>query len=217
MGTTSPDNIAFPDTSTPWSSVPDFSVLSSSVQTALDKRQIYNFQWVDQAARNAQLGMRQGDTGYQIDTKSEYLYEGGAWRLALPYAEFLSPTRTVALTTYVAFAGILIQSGTSTSTTFATASVNVITVPDPGIYLISVFSNCSVSVSGAFIMVGMAANATTNLGSQVARGQFGGDNVAMTTAVYRQASTNGIFNFWYNQPDTVSRSYQATIRVMRLA
>jgi len=37
------------------------------------------FVWADAAARTAATSMAAGDKGYQVDTKTEYLYSGSAW------------------------------------------------------------------------------------------------------------------------------------------
>lgn len=216
MPTTPQNNIFFPDTSTPWATTSDFSTSASSVEVALNSRERYTYRWANATARSAETSMRQGDTGYQIDTRAEYIYDSGAWRLALPYAEFTAATSTLASTAYASSSAISIQTSTSTSTTFATSSGSIITCVDPGVYMVSLYGVSSAAVSNAFAMIGIASDATTNFASQIGRAQFGGDNVASWSSFYRFASAGGQFFFYWKQNDATSRNYTSTIRVARV-
>lgn len=80
MATTTPDSIYYPlgtDAVAPLNTV--FATQATSVQAALNARQRKSYRWTNTAARTAQVGMVAGDTGYQIDTKAEYLYDGTGW------------------------------------------------------------------------------------------------------------------------------------------
>lgn len=216
MPTTPQNSIFFPDTSTAWATTSDFSTLASSVETALNLRERYTYRWANTAGRNAETTMRQGDTGYQVDTRAEYIYDSGAWRLALPYAEFTGASSTLTSTAYASSSAISIQTSTSTSTTFATSSGSIITCTDPGVYMVSLYGVCSAAVSSAFAMIGVASDATTNFASQIGRAQFGGDNVAAWSSFYRFSAAGGQFFFYWKQNDTTSRNYTSTIRVARV-
>jgi hypothetical protein len=96
---------------------------ATSVQAALALRQRYEFVWANAAARTAQTGMTTGSTGYQVDTRSEYIYESSLWRLKTPHAEFTASV-SAPLSSLVLVGTPTIDSTNSTSTTFATANGN---------------------------------------------------------------------------------------------
>lgn len=218
MPTTSPDNIFFPDTSTAWATASDFAVEASSVQNAFNARERYTYRWPTASERGAETTMRQGDTGYQIDTRTEYVFDSGSWRLATPYAEFTTASRTVASTGYTQQNTITLNTGTSTSTTFASPYLSFhIQLTDPGLYMISMYGVCSVQVDGAFAMVGIDTDAITNFASQIGRAEFAGDNVAMMTTFYRFSAAGGAFYLYWKQGDATSRSYSSTVRVLRIS
>ena len=59
------------------SDVTESQLQGASIQAALSHHGAY---WADAAARGAQTGMQQGETGYQADTGFYYTYIGGSWR-----------------------------------------------------------------------------------------------------------------------------------------
>lgn len=212
MGTTSPDNIFFPDTSTPWATTSDFSVNASSVQTALNFRQRYEFVWATSTQRTAQAGMRVGDTGFQLDTKSEYIYDTGGWRLKFSYVEY-SGSGSVTTSTYVAPV-LSVNSGNSTDTTFTSnPSAGVITFAQPGIYSIAVIEAQSGGSSG-----------TTNFAlitSDVAHTQF--ISIAPFTALvananapfFRTTAANTSIYIWIFQSSGSTQTVATTVRIGR--
>lgn len=217
MPVTSPDNIFYPDTSAAQNQAAYMATHSSSVQSALSARQRYTYVWANDSARNSQLGMTTGSTGYQLDTKTEYKYENGFWRLATPYAEFMSANKTITSDGYSTLGDITINSGLSTSTTFATSSANVITFTDPGIYSISAFTVASVAAGSAFVMLGTSTQATTNFAFQISRGPFANDNVNMLVMpFYRTTAPGSSIYFYVAKPTTQSIAFYSTIRIGRL-
>lgn len=80
MPTTSPDNIFFPDVSSPASEITNLSTMAASIQTALGFRTRFDFVWPSITERTAQTGMVDGSRGYQIDTGFDYRYNGTLWR-----------------------------------------------------------------------------------------------------------------------------------------
>lgn len=79
MALTSPDNLPIVpgnDTGT-WKSW--INTIVTAVQAAFSKRMGYNYRWADATARAAQAGMVEDATGYQIDTKVTYRYNGTTW------------------------------------------------------------------------------------------------------------------------------------------
>lgn len=78
-GTTTPDGIAFLQTGDTVTPSAESSAQATTIQAAFSQRQIHTFSWVNPAARIAQTGMIEGDTGYQADTDTYYYYNGSAW------------------------------------------------------------------------------------------------------------------------------------------
>ena len=214
MPTTNPDNIFFPDNSTTWATVSDFSVAASSTQAAFLNRQRYSYRWNTASDRSAETAMRQGDFGYQLDTRTEYIYDSGAWRVGVPYATFNIASKTIATTAYQGSGAVSIDASNSTSSTFSTGGSFFIVVSDAGVYLLNYYATCSAATSG-FGMIGIAPDATTNFASQIGRAQFVGDNAASVSTSYYH-SAGGAFYFYWKQPDSTSRSYAATVTITRL-
>lgn len=79
MPVTSPDSIYYADGSTAMSAEAISAAQATSVQDALDVRQIKSYVWANATARGTQTGMTEGDMGYQRDTNEPYLYTGTAW------------------------------------------------------------------------------------------------------------------------------------------
>lgn len=125
MPTTSPDNIYYADGSTPMSAEAISAAEATSVQNALNSlinntRQIRAFVWADTAARNDQIGMTEGDIGYQLDSDTNYQYTGSVW--VARYAGGLVPI----VPTSVAGTGVSLNAGTGliTTTNATTANIN---------------------------------------------------------------------------------------------
>jgi hypothetical protein len=217
---TSPDNIVRWTNSDPASLVSESQAQGDSIQLALAKRERYTFVWANSSERNAQTGMVAGSLGYQVDTKTEYIYDSSSWRIQLPYAEFGSSDVSVATGTYVGFGSIDIDAGQSTSTTFALGSAsNYITIVEPGIYSINVFAVADTAVGSgiAFTAIGTHPNMTFDFSYQIARGPYAADNVAMTNlGFYRVAGANQNIYFYHRHNAGSSRTIGADIRVGRL-
>jgi hypothetical protein len=139
MGATSPDNIYMLDKSGSASLVQESQTQGATIQAAFNKRQRYDFVWPTSAERGVQTGMAQGSRGYQVDTKSEYLFDGGNWRLAIPHAEYTA-TKTIpnAGSASTAVGTFSQDSSHTTDTGFSTAtSDGTITLANPGLYSFS--------------------------------------------------------------------------------
>lgn len=83
---TSPWNIPLFDDNSPFDPIQNvFNSQSQALNTALNNlvsvRQIQTFKWANDAERNAQTGMVNGDEGYQTDTNTGYKYVGGVWQI----------------------------------------------------------------------------------------------------------------------------------------
>lgn len=139
---TSPDNIPYPNDPTTdvvndlsnW-----FEDQALAVQSAFLKRQQGTYVWTDDAGRLAQTGMKQGDEGYILATKTSFVFDGGTWRLATPHAEFTAVlTASTPNNTLYNLGVFTLDAANSTSTTMAVAGASgIIKITDPGLYSIS--------------------------------------------------------------------------------
>lgn len=122
------------------------SAEGSNLANLLKNRQRFDFEWANAAARGAQTGMVQGSRGYQIDTKTEYLYDAGQWRLAIPYIEFSSTDQVIADDNTYGQTGWSVDTSRSTDQDMVTVSGNEFTFTQAGLYIVAV--KCS-GVSGS--------------------------------------------------------------------
>ena len=138
----------------------------SSVADLMKNRERFDYTWADSTERTEQTGMVQGSRGYQEDTKSEYLYDNSAWRLALPYAEF-NASKSLADTPGGANpVGVFsIDSTQSNDSTFAVPGGDgEITLTQPGIYAVSCLTNMGgTATSRSFMQVDLGGVALQRL------------------------------------------------------
>lgn len=145
---TSPDGIALWTNSDPVSLVQESQTQGATIQAALNKRERYDFVWAISSERTSQTGMVQGNRGYQIDTKSEYIYDNSAWRLNTPHAEFTA-SKSIPTASQVGIGTLSIDSPASTSSTFVTAIADgQIRIVEPGIYGITISVDWGTAASG---------------------------------------------------------------------
>lgn len=91
-GTTTPDNLPYPDNGDNYNVTAAFQALAEATQIALDDHQIYSYRWDDSSGRTAETGMRVGDLGYQVDTDTLYRYDGTSWQVWVVTARDWTPT-----------------------------------------------------------------------------------------------------------------------------
>lgn len=218
MATTTPDSLYYPvgtDGVAPLHTV--LANMQTSVQTAMSKRQRTSYVWTNQAARDAQTGMTAGSTGYQLDTKTEYVFNGTIWQIGTPYAEFSGTTQTGDSNGYKAFTGLALDTATSTTTTdITTTGSNFITLVNPGVYSLSMYTTVSAATTG-FTMVGTSTSATTDLAPQLSRGPFVSDNVStLSLPLYRSTVANQNLYFYFRIPTGIN-NIVPRIRIGRVA
>lgn len=212
---TSPDNIVKWTNSDPASIPLASQAQGDSVQAALNNRERYDFVWANSGERSGQLGMVQGSRGYQIDTRTEYLYDNSSWRLSTPHAEYtFSATPITTAGTAKPAGNLSFDSSQSTSSTFTTTSASPATgqviIVDPGIYAYSatVSTVGAVGISArAFVEVSFDSNpaTTSQIKSRVTIG-VGEDRTTLSVANVRTVSANqGLFlRFYHQNGSTVS-------------
>lgn len=133
MPTTTPDSIFYADGTTPASLADITSAMATSVQNALDLREGHSFKWADSTEKSAQSGMLTGDTGYQEDNATFYIYNGTSWKIWAKQATAYTPTfsnftATSSAFTYSIAGGRVFVSGKATcSSTLPTGAVTFTT------------------------------------------------------------------------------------------
>lgn len=133
MPTTSPDSIYYADGTTPASLADITAAMATSVQDALNLREGHSFSWADATARAAQTGMSTGDTGYQVDNDTFYIYNGSAWKIWAKQSTAYTPTFTSFTASSSTFyysiaAGVVTVTGKATcSSTLPTGSIRFTT------------------------------------------------------------------------------------------
>jgi hypothetical protein len=212
---TSPDNIAKWTLQDPTSIVQESQTQGDSIQAALDKRQRYDYVWADSAARTAQTGMVQGSRGYQVDTKSEYLYDSSAWRLAVPYAEYTKGVQAINSGVYTQLGGWTQVAASTTDTTFTSISATggILTIVNPGVYSVSVVSGyAGSSPAGSFTTItpDLAHLSWYDIGGYI-------QSIGTTGSFIRTTASNQTVYLWTFQASggAVNITF-GTLRVIRL-
>jgi len=141
MPLTAKNKIWYADTSSPLDIAETSATQATSVENALNLRSRYDFSWNNLSERNAQQGMINGSIGFQIDTRSDYIYFNGSWQLKTPHAEFTASfTGTTGGPVGVGI--FAYDPAPSTSSTFVVPGVNgQLVIVDPGVYAISSVSS----------------------------------------------------------------------------
>lgn len=172
MPVTSPDSIYFSDTTTTMDPNAISAAQATSVQAALALRQRFEFVWANAAARTSQAGMAAGSTGYQIDTRSEYIYESSIWRLKTPHAEYTIAPVSVPNNTFTLQGALTLVAAASTSSTFAVPNGNSsFRIVDPGIYAISVLVYMGANYT-QLMFIELSTTSTSSPANRVMRGDM---------------------------------------------
>lgn len=215
---TSPDGIALWTNADPVSLVQESQTQGATIQAALNKRERYDFVWANSSERTSQTGMVQGSRGYQIDTKSEYIYDNSAWRLALPYAEFTMAAKIIPTAVYTTMSPLVYQSAPSTSATMITASPTsgAFVIVDPGVYGFSIYAQEAggAAITGQSHIV--VADTVTGTNTQYTRGYFTGGQSAMAPMPFFRTTTANTTIYILAYQDTGSnKNINGTLRIGR--
>lgn len=122
-----------------------------------------------------------------------------------PYAEFDAAVTTGQTSGYKAFGAITLDASSSSSTVAVTSDgSNYITLRDPGLYSLSVYTYVSASTTG-FTMVGTSPDATSQFAPQLSRGPFVNDNVStLNLPLYYSKTPGQRLYFYYRLPDAIT-------------
>lgn len=214
MPNTSPDNINYPDTSFAQNQPAYMATHASSVQAAFDKRQRYSYYWANATARTSQTGMTEGSLGYQVDTKTDYQYDNGAWRLSVEHAEF-NATMTVNGATVTTLGAFSYISANTTSTSFVTpAGSGLLSIANPGLYAVSSYTYIQAAAT-ARSFVELFPQGGPNLQRvSIPTGEDAG-SLSLPNLRVTSAGQNYLFNVY--QQSGATRTVTSTVRITRIA
>lgn len=216
---TTPDAITRWQVSDPASLVQMSTAIGDSVQTALNKRERYDFVWANTTERNNQTTMVQGSRGYQIDSKAEYIYDNANWRLAASYYEANSTTNPIS-TANSGTINVLTANSNSTDTAFISSGTGLVTVENAGIYSFHLAGkeNGSNPCGGQSQLVISSSNTFADVAGRLANGMFAG--ALMATAVlpfYRTTVADEIIYFYFYNDAGATRTINCTLSIGRVA
>lgn len=201
----------------PSSLVQESQAQGDSIELALSKRERFDFVWANSAERTAQTGMVQGSRGYQVDTKSEYLYDSSVWRLAIPYAEFTLAQKSIPSAVYTSLGNLSEVAANTTDTNLVAEGANgVFTIINPGVYGFSIYST---SDNGQGLPGQSHVVVTTTpggLGLHITRGYFSGGRDSMAPMpFYRVTAANTILYTSIYQEHAAAQPVSAILRIGR--
>lgn len=212
MATTTPDSIFYRTGVDTFSDAAESASQASSVQNALSLRQGYNFVWANSTARTGQTGMTQGSTGYQVDTKTPYIYDNSAWRLQTSYSEWVQTVQSVATGVFTQPTTMTYQSGTSTDATFVSVTGGNITIAQPGIYAMSWVANIATATTTSFIDITSDVAHTQIL----AISPFTFDVAQANIPFIRITAANTILYLWVRHQTGAAANMTSTFRIGRI-
>lgn len=209
---TSPDAIAMWDNGDPTSIVQESQTQGASIQAALSKRERFDFVWANSSERTGQTGMVQGSRGYQVDTKSEYIYDNSAWRLALSHAEFTASVSIPNASGSLCGVFTLDPTTTTNSTFVVPGTTGVLIVADPGIYAVSTHTSIAAAATGrSFVNLGVGGPEAQRVSITV-----GEDIGSLAMPNVRTITTNVQLSFNIFQTTGATRNTTTRARITRM-
>lgn len=166
--------------------------IANSLAVLLGRRERGDYVWANSGERTSQTGMKEGDRGRQKDTKAEWLFTDGSWRLATPYIEFTGSNQTIPDAETYGIIGWSVDSTRSSDTTMVNQSVQPygFTFVRAGIYFIQM----RVAGATAAGLTMLSAETPPVEGIEVA--SYVG-NVATFSTVYRTTADNTTLYVWH--------------------
>lgn len=218
MPTTSPDDIWYTSRNDFYSAEAISANEASSVQAALSKRERFDFVWANESERSDETGGVQGARGYQVDSKTEYIYDNSSWRLASPLIQldFNSVTANPGVRQNVG--QTTINSTVSSSTDFVSPMNQYVKLDEPGIYSIQervTLDSGNISfTSGSHAMFTRDDSSTA---PSEAIAPFVA-NVAMPILSYHRTTSPGeALYFWIRHYESSELTFSGWIRIARVA
>ena len=215
MPLTVPDDINYPDTDYAGGFVPAMALMATSVQDALDGRQGQTFVWDDQADRDAETGMGNGDTGYQLDTSRRYSYNGSSWVgfESRPHIEFTATSASVAASTTSSVGTLTLDATRSNVGTIGGIVANALTLSESGIYAIDFSGSIPASPTGSFFVQVSDGTSSYKINGTTSSGTLGGALVAN----YFAATAGVVLTFTFFHVSAANRVLTSRIAITRIA
>ncbi len=195
----------------------------NSLAKLMRNRERFDYTWAAAADRTAQTGMVAGSRGYQVDTKSEYLYDSSTWRLALPYIEMTCNTGGVPDGTFWGNTTWTVDAANSTDTTMITnPGSDLLRFVRPGIYSVEAMTHLRNASDTANQAVSARSfldlSAAASVGTPIHRAYMtpGEDLIGFTMPVLRIAAANTDLILYIYKINGVSTLMKSRIRVARL-
>jgi hypothetical protein len=168
----------------------------SSLVALMQKRERFDFTWANSTERGAQTGMLQGSRGYQEDTKAEYVYESGAWRVTPAFIQFTATGQATTAATNQQMTGWTLASSASTDTSLATWDTNHFVLPRTGIYIVSMYGLHSGAGATAYFACGDSSSWSTAANYAIGPVE---NTMGSLTFVFNATAVNSFLYFWnYN-------------------
>lgn len=214
--------IWYADSLTPYSAETISSQEATTLADLMSRRERYAYEWANAGARSAEIGMRQGSLGYQVDTRSEYIYDGGAWRLSFAYFEgngTSSSTATGSTNGAGSGSAITIDNTNSTDTSFITASTSQVRFNRAGIYSINLASKetGSNACTGQSQVVISENPLFSNVPGRLANGMFSGALMANAVLPFYPVATPGSLLYFHFYNDSgANRTVASKVTIGRL-
>lgn len=188
-----------------------------SIETAFGKRERFDFVWANSAERTGQTGMVQGSRGYQIDTKTEYLYDNSNWRLATSYSEWNHGPQVVGTGVEAQATALTINNTLSTDTAFITTTgAGIINFVNPGIYAVSWTITLNAGAPGTQGYASVAYGpAGANIISLAAFALTGG--VTVSIPFLRTTASNTTANLRLYQNSGANTTMSSILRIGRIS
>lgn len=216
------ETIFYADSVTPYSAATISSSEASSLAALMGNRERYSYEWANAGARGAEVGMRQGSLGYQVDTRTEYIYDSGAWRPSFAYYEG-NATSAVTPTGQDRGAGsasgLTIDSSASTDQTFITTNTSTIRFTRTGIYSINMASKetGNNACTGQTQIVISESPLFSSVPARLANGMFSGALMASATVPFYPVYAPGsqLYIHFYNDSGA-NRTIASKVSIGRL-
>jgi hypothetical protein len=181
----------------------------SSLAALMRNRERFEYSWATSSARTSQTGMVQGSRGYQIDTKTEYIYDGGAWRVEPAYIEFTAANQAVSAGS-TQLTGFTVNAGKTTDTTLVSWSLTNFVIARAGVYLLNFSANLSAVTQPAYFYFDSAGGGATSLGATPIVGFVGS-----ASDLFRSTGASQSMYIWITNAAACTVSNQS-VRIARL-
>lgn len=196
-GATTPDNIWYLNASDPAPGPHTLSAsLASSVQAALNTRQLQTYHWLTEAAKDAEVGMTYGAIGYSEETGYLYVFDvfTDTWIPVngAPVAGYASRSTNLSVS----------SSSSATQTTLdtyelsggVTSGTNALVVPTDGWYAMHLTISWAANSTGNRLAAIFVDGADIGAGIMITG--LAGNSSVLTTSAIRHLTAGSVVSAW---------------------